>query len=141
MENREQDINKYIDLANLITKGDALNSSRKQRNIFARMLFIQQARKNYTYQKIANILSLNHATIIHYQKKHYDLLEFDVEYKEMLHNFNLSISNKVNKIFYFKKDFKNFLIQMNVNLKSNDISKDEIIAMYNDCVQESLAAL
>jgi len=74
----------HISSANRIFKCDVFSNTRERNNVEGRMALSFLLRKDYKYslRKICEILGKNHATIIHYLKKHNDYMDYNREYRD-----------------------------------------------------------
>jgi len=74
----------HINTANRIFKCDVFSNNRERKNVEGRIALSFLLRKDYKFSlmKICEILGKNHATIIHYLKKHNDYMDYNREYRD-----------------------------------------------------------
>ena len=98
---------------------DPLLKSRKREIADAKKLFIKTAyyyNRNLTLQRVADYLSLNHATILWHKKIADNLLDYDAEFK----NYYKEIKEEV---FYLKKDFVKKELETEIELTQIKLKK------------------
>ena len=77
---------KYTQEEKLINKAfncDIMEETRDRKNVDGRIAFskILREERKLTFVKIGKVLGKNHASIMHYLKKHKDLMQFNEDYR------------------------------------------------------------
>jgi chromosomal replication initiation ATPase DnaA len=96
----------YISKANKVFDCDIMQDNRKGNNVIGRIAIGNFMRKNLkmTFQKVADEMYKNHATIIHYCKQHANLMDYNKEYRQKYNDFVKE--NKPSLIFCNQSLFK-----------------------------------
>lgn len=137
MESRTEDLNFLFDTATKICSGNPLTKSRKRNHVFARMLVTNELKKTLTLTKIANIFSLNHASIVHNKKKHNDFIKFDTEYQDMFDKFNTEICKHKKFKYYYCQNAVQSVKNINQDLYDLNFTEAEIENFWKECLNES----